>query len=310
MLRLGQLAGEAKASVREANRKERQEAVIREEKNRRELIEFNAKLQLDRQKFQQVSKFSAEQRAQQWEVEKMSLRSQADFQREEADRQQKLGSIDKKLMALEKEKQAGRFGEDESAYSNAINYWTAQKDFINTGTKAPTIPWYQHPSQFQEPGAISERATQEAKAQGTDFGVEPYWMKFKDAPEDSTEKAIYDAKVQETTQGYRTGTRPTHLDPTFMRKLPKDVAMEILASQEIFVDSPEELDSFLQGLESEDPANTGVQVPPKTVQQGQLSQQSVQQPVTVSTDAEYLALPNGTPFITPDGKRGIKGKGR
>ena len=215
-------------------------------------------------KFQQASRFEAEKRSQMWEIEKMSLRSQADFEREEGDRQQRLGSIDKKLLALEKEKDAGRFSSDELAYTNAVNYWTAQKDFVETGTKCPSIPWYQHPSQFQEPGAVSARGAVEAKAQGQDFGVSPYWMEFKDAPEGSPEKAIYDSQLRSTTQEYRTGTRPTHLDPTFMRKLPKDVAMEILASQEIFIDSPEELDSFLQGLESEAPANTGVQVPPKS----------------------------------------------
>jgi hypothetical protein len=213
ILRLGQLAGKAQKSIREVRRKEQQEDAVRAEKNRREMIEFNSQLDLDRMKFNEASKFQAEQRAQAWEIEKMSLSSQADFQREETDRQQRLGSIDKKLLALDKEKEAGRFGEDETAYSNAVNYWTAQKDFVTTGTKAPTIPWYQHPSQFQEPGAVSARGAIEAKAQGEAYGLKPYWMEFlEEGFEGTAEQKLAMSKLREGA-GIKSGSIPWYLAP-------------------------------------------------------------------------------------------------
>jgi len=168
--------------------------------------EFNAQLDLDKMKFNEASKFKAFQRSREWEIEKMSLRSQADFARDEAKREQRLSSIDKKLMQLEKEKDAGRFSNDDTAFANAVTYWKAQKDFIETGTRAPTVPWEQHPMMYQTEGAIAEREDEQ-------FGIPPYWMQGKEAPEGSPERQLYETKLQQGISGQRGGTVPWDLRP-------------------------------------------------------------------------------------------------
>jgi len=61
------------------------------------------------------------ERSKRWEIDKMQLRSQVDFQREEQQRQRKLDSIDSALQQIDKEVLAGRMTEQE-AYPIKLKY--------------------------------------------------------------------------------------------------------------------------------------------------------------------------------------------
>jgi hypothetical protein len=185
------------------------------------------------------------ERAKVWELDKMQLRSQMDFQREEADRQRKLTNIDNKLTQLEKEKDSGRFSADETAYANAVSYWQAQKDFIETGVRPP--------------------------AAQKQFGVQPHWMRGRDAPVGSPERQLYEAKMQQQISGQRTGTVPWYLDP---RHIGTKAAEQAREERGIFLE-PEDIEEF-----------TGGEAMP-----------------TVTTDAEYDALPSGAEFTDLNGRR-------
>jgi len=109
-----------------------------------------------------------QERAKQWEIDKMQLRSQIDFQRKEQLRQRKMDSIDSAIQQIDKEVLAGRITEQEA-------YPIKQKlELSKTGVSVPVSAF---------PGDEEDR-----------YGIPPWWTspEWEDTPEGiaAREKAL------------------------------------------------------------------------------------------------------------------------
>ena len=178
------------------------------------------------------------ERSKRWEIDKMQLRSQVDFQREEQARQRKLDSYDNALQQIDKEVLAGRMTEQE-AYPLKLKY-----EMNKMGVDAPTS--------LLPTGGEEDR-----------YGVRPYWMRGKDAPEGTPERQLYEAKLAEGISGERMGTRPYYFDPSFLNTYP-EAARQAQEVRGIFL-SDEEFNAMARGEEAELPLgdkqlDVGVQV--------------------------------------------------
>jgi len=110
-----------------------------------------------------------------------------DFAREEQMRQRKLDSIDSAIQQIDKEVLAGRISEQE-AYPIRLKY-----EMNKMGVDIPVS--------LLPTGDEEER-----------YGVQPYWMRGREAPEGSPERQLYEAKMKQTIEG-RAGTIPWDLHP-------------------------------------------------------------------------------------------------
>lgn len=171
------------------------------------------------------------ERAKLWEIQKMELRSQIDFQREEQLRQRKLDSIDSAIQQIDKEVLAGRISEQEA-------YPIKQKLELNkVGVSVPVSAF---------PGDEEER-----------YGVRPYWMRGRDAPEGTPERQLYEAKMAEQISGERRGVVPYYLDPTFIGNYP-EAARQAQEARGIFL-SDEEFNALTQKPMGTKELDVGVQ---------------------------------------------------
>jgi len=190
IIKLGKLAGEARAAEIKAQREAAKEAAVMEMKNRRELAMFQSQLQLERAKFQHMAGFEAEKRAKLWEIEKMQMRSQFDFMRKEEQRARKLKDIDNSLAAIDKEVEAGRISKKE-AYPIKLKL-----EVSKSGVDLPST-------------LLKDSSTER-------YGVQPYWMRGKDAPPGTPERKLYEAQIAQKTMGERGGTVPWYLTPKYV----------------------------------------------------------------------------------------------
>ena len=222
------------------------------------------------------------ERAKLWEIQKMELRSQIDFQREEQLRQRKLDSYDNIDSQLDKEVQSGRMREKDAEPYRLKNNLARQGMNIS----------------------ISEITRQQ---EGDDsYGVRPYYLEpefERDYPE------LAEAKKKEVIEG-RTGTVPYHLSPEFLRTLPPSTAQDMLADKGIFFNNDEEFEAWLVNLERDTPTerqplgdkelDIGVRAQPRTERPGMKETTGLPR---VLSDADYDALPSGTEFIDQRGRR-------
>ena len=206
------------AAAAEIGERKKQEAA----QLRQEQINFQTMLRQQ----DQMLELEKYERSKRWEIDKMELASRLDFEREEKVRQRRLDNADNALAQIDKEVQAGRMSEEE-AYPLRLKY-TLEKE----GVDAPV-------------------SLVRPQGRGDEYGTRPHWMAYKDAPEGSDERKIYEANLKNLTEG-RTGTTPARLDPDYLRTLPLDVAEQILMSQEIFFDTPEELKAFIGSDETQE----------------------------------------------------------
>ena len=199
LLTAAQLAGEAR----------------KQEEIQKMQMEFDYRQSL-RQQDMQID-LQMQERSKLWEIQKMELRSQIDFQREEQLRQRKLDSIDSAIQQIDKEVLAGRITEQEA-------YPIKQKlEISKTGVSVPVSAF---------PGDGEER-----------YGVRPYYLEpefERDYPE------LAEAKRKEVISGQRRGTIPYYLDPTFIGNYP-EAARQAQEARGIFL-SDEEFDSLKSGV--------------------------------------------------------------
>lgn len=179
------------------------------------------------------------ERSKRWEIDKMQLRSQVDFQREEQQRQRKLDSIDSAIQQIDKEVSAGRMTEQE-AYPLKLKY-----EMEKMGVDMPTSLL---------PGREEEG-----------YGVRPYWMRGRDAPEGTPERQLYESKMAEGISGERMGTRPYYFDPSFLSTYP-EAARQAQEARGVFL-SDEEFNAMARGETAELPLgdkqlDVGVQTQP------------------------------------------------
>ncbi len=213
---LAQLYGAAAALSKqetEARRKEEAEARKQEIQEQRQYQQSVKQLdtQLDLEMYE---------RSKRWEIDKMQLRSQVDFQREEQQRQRKLDSFDSALQQIDKEVLAGRMTEQE-AYPLKLKY-----QMNKMGVDAPVSLL---PTGDEEEG----------------FGVKPYWMRGRGAPEGTPERQLYEAKMGQQISGERRGVVPYYLDPVFIGNYP-EAARQAQEARGIFL-SDEEFESIKRG---------------------------------------------------------------
>lgn len=198
---------------KEAQRKQEQQA-------RKEEIQEQRQYQQSMKQLDAQLDLEMYERSKRWEIDKMQLRSQVDFQREEQQRQRKLDSLDSAIQQIDKEVLAGRMTEQE-AYPLKLKY-----EMNKMGVDAP----------------VSLLPTGDEDAR---FGVDPYWMRGKEAPEGTPERQLYEAKMAEGISGERRGVVPYYLDPTFIGNYP-EAARQAQEARGIFL-SDEEFESIKRG---------------------------------------------------------------
>lgn len=250
-------------------------------------MEFDYRQSLRQQDM--VIDLQMQERAKQWEIDKMQLRSQMDFQREEQQRQRKLDSIDSSIQQIDKEVLAGRITEQEA-------YPIKQKlEISKTGVSIPI-------SAFE--GEDKDR-----------FGVRPYYLEpefERDFPE------LAAAKKKEVISGQRRGTVPYYLDPEWLRAN-RDIAMQVLESKGVLLEE-DEIDALIgeeptteqpelmfRGYGKDRLATKQLDVGVR----GEVSETPLEQVVPEAlpeptTKAEFDVLSKGTRFRAPDGTVRIK----
>jgi len=127
---LGVLAGQSVAAQREIEYARAMQQRLIQMEHEKEMTQFRAQLDLQ-----------ASMRSQQWELEKMEIRSRADFTREEAGRQQKLTEKQSRLEALARPFKDGQISEE--YYQNA---------YLQESTD---VPFYSYAKQAERAAATT-----------------------------------------------------------------------------------------------------------------------------------------------------------
>lgn len=199
-------AGEAQAAIRAQEQAERLQT---------QQMEFDYRTSLKQQDM--AIDLQMNERAKLWEIDKMQLRSQMDFQREEQQRQRKLDGYDNIDTQLDKEISAGRVSEKD----DGVRLLRLKNDLARQGMNV----------------SINElRQLQE----GEKTGVSPWWMAGKDAPEGSPMRQAYDTNIAQEISGERTGTIPWDMSPQYIRTAAANQSRE---ARGIFLE-PEEIEAF------------------------------------------------------------------
>ncbi len=210
LLTAAQIKGEERATQQQLERTERLQAQQREFEYRTAIRQQDLTIDLQMQ-----------ERAKLWEIQKMELRSQVDFQREEQQRQRKLDGYDNVDAELDKQIQAGQMNEEEAKSFRIKN------DLARQGMNV----------------SISDiRRLQEEEKEEERYGVQPYWMRGQEAQEGTPGRQLYEAKMAEGISGQRTGTVPWDLNPQYIRTA---AAEESRVNRGIFLE-PEDIDEFLR----------------------------------------------------------------
>ena len=126
------------------------------------------------------------------------------------------------------------------------------------------------------------------------FGMPPYWEEyFGEEYEGTPERTFAEAKRRDVVEG-RAGTVPYHLDPDWLRAN-RSIAMQVLESRGIMLEE-DEIDAFIEsaGRRAELPLED------KSLDVGVRAEFRLP---TITSDAEYDALPSGSEFIDPEGNR-------
>jgi hypothetical protein len=174
--KLGILAGKSEAAQKTIARAEAMQRQLLQIEHDKQMLQFRAELDLE-----------AAKRSQQWEVEKMEIRSRTDFAREEGRRQQKLAEKQSKLDALERAYNSGIISEED--YHNAyvqtasdVPFYTYAKRAELEGAKKDPIKQYiaQMMAGEQAGGGNAAPSAEELRKLGTNEAYEQgkllgYW---------------------------------------------------------------------------------------------------------------------------------------
>lgn len=272
--RAATLAGQAQRARELEQRAIRQQEQLRSIEAQKEAQQMQVEQQRSMRMLDAQLDLEMYERSKRWEIDKMQLRSQVDFQREEQSRQRKLDSYDNALTQIDKEVQAGTMTEKEAEpYKLKINL---NKQGVNVSV-----------SELRQ-GQDEDR-----------FGVDPYWMRGKDAPEGTPERQLYESKLQQEISGQRAGTIPYYLEPSFISTYP-EAARQAQESRGIFL-SDEEFESLKAETPNIPLANKQLDIGVRT--EGEAERGIVEGLPVVASDADYDALPSGTEFTDQGGKR-------
>ncbi len=143
----GAAIGTAAREKEDRARVEREQARADQEAAQRQARQAAMKWDLQKMQMRSQQEFEQElrttqygldrfNRAKEWDIEKMELRSRMDFQQEEESRIREMGQIDAKIMAVKKTKEDGQFSGREFEYESML-FNLEQQQF---GIKNPSRP--------------------------------------------------------------------------------------------------------------------------------------------------------------------------
>ena len=269
--RAATLAGQSQRARELEQRAIRQQEQLRSIEAQKEAQQMQVEQQRSMRMLDAQLDLERYERARRWDIDKMELRSQMDFQREEQQRQRKLDSYDNIDAQLDKEVLAGNISEGD------VELYRFKNNLARQGMNI----------------SISELRQQQDEDR---FGVDPYWMRGRDAPEGTPERQLYEAKMAEGISGERAGTIPWDMSPKYIRTA---VAEQSRFARGIMLE-PEEIEAFARTPEAplmDKQLDIGVRV------EGEAERDIVEGLPVVISDADYDALPSGTEFTDQSGKR-------
>lgn len=193
--KLGLLAGQSVAAQREIERaqdiKERAMQIAHDE----QMFKFRAQLDLQ-----------AAMRSQEWEMEKMEVRSRLDFERSEKERIRKLDDVDNALRQIDREVEAGRITE---VQANALKFRQEMKKY----GAAPPVSLIQPPTEEREV-SLAQQMSAIKYLRKEEFKEPTGWEKFLHettfgayGKEELTEdEKFYREMFEQTARGIPSGT--------------------------------------------------------------------------------------------------------
>lgn len=131
---------------------------LQQMEHEKEMTAFRAQLDLQ-----------ASMRSQQWEVEKMEVRSRVDFEREERERMRKLDSIDNALRQIDKEVESGRITNKQA---DNLRFYQEMKRY----GAAPPVSLIQPPREERERYVSPTQRMAAYKQLQTEELREPTWL--------------------------------------------------------------------------------------------------------------------------------------
>lgn len=156
--KLGLLAGQSVAAQRDIERTQAMARLAQQQEHEKQMTAFRAQLDLQ-----------ASMRSQQWEVEKMEIRSRLDFEREEKERMRRLDDIDSALRQIDREVESGRITE---VQANTLKFNQEMKRY---GT-APPVSLIKPPAEERERYISPSQRMAAYKALQTKELREPTWL--------------------------------------------------------------------------------------------------------------------------------------
>lgn len=115
------------AAVMSKREKEAQKA--EEQRIRKEEIQMQQQYQQNVRQLDAQLDLEMYERSKRWEIDKMQLRSQMDFQREEQKRGRIIDDAENATLQIEKEIKAGNIDEDDPQVKNLLLYYSLQSQF-------------------------------------------------------------------------------------------------------------------------------------------------------------------------------------
>jgi len=225
--KLGLLAGQSVAAQKEIERTQALARQARQIEHERKMTAFRAEIDLQ-----------AAMRSQQWEVEKMEIRSRLDFEREEKERMRRLDDADNALRQIDREVEAGRITE---VQANALRFSQEMKKY----GAAPPVSLIQPPREERERYISPSQRMAAYKALQTEELREPTaWEKFLPTwlggkEELTEEEQFYREMFEKTAKGIPLGAAPSIPTGTISSGLPivrNDADFDALPSGAEFID--------------------------------------------------------------------------
>jgi hypothetical protein len=173
---VGQAQKRAEEAARDIERAGRAAAQIRQLQHQEEMKEYEVELRMEQEKRSLERQIMAEDRKEDWEIEKMSLRSQQDFLDEERDRKIKLDRISVQEKALDEYEASGKGNEEELALKRFDLY--RARVAAERNDPAPT---------------------QLTKLPGEEFGVKPWYADPEDVSPEAKAARARAARIPEGT---------------------------------------------------------------------------------------------------------------
>jgi len=206
VIELATLAGQSVAAQKEIERTQALARQAQQMEHERKMAAFRAEIDLQ-----------AAMRSQQWEVEKMEIRSRLDFEREEKERMRRLDDADNALQQIDREVESGRITNKQA---DNLKFYQEMKRY----GAAPPVSLIQPPRKERERYISPSQRMAAYKALQTEELREPTWLErlLPGGKEPLTEEEQYYRELfQATARGVPTGTSAGIPTGTISQGLPQ-----------------------------------------------------------------------------------------